>query len=175
MGYEPPTRSVQFHEAIISFDDGRDAGYGPHWAGALMAAQVLTVALSKLLFGRFSDRKGREWQIVFGALAMAATMFVMGWAGGLVSLGLISLALGLSLSFTLAASSAFIADASSSETRGTVMGLLGSIMDVGHSSGPLAAGMILDAFGNAAGVFCSGLVILGAGIVFALNVRGSRP
>lgn len=49
----------------------RDAGYGPHWAGVLMAAQVLTVALSKPLFGRLSDRKGREWQIVFGVLALA--------------------------------------------------------------------------------------------------------
>jgi MFS family permease len=153
----------------------RDAGYGPHWAGVLMAAQVLTVALSKPLFGRLSDRKGREWQIVFGALTMAATMFVMGRAGSLVSLGLISLTLGLSLSFTLAASSAFIADASPSETRGTAMGLLGSIMDIGHSSGPLAAGMVIAAFGNDAGFFCSGLVILGVGIVFALNVRGSRP
>ena len=65
---------------------------------------------------------------------MAATMFAMDRAGGLYSLGLISLALGLSLSLTLAASSAFIADASSAETRGTAMGLLGSIMDIGHSS-----------------------------------------
>ena len=152
----------------------RAAGFGPHWAGALMAAQVLTVALSKPLFGRLSDRKGREWQIVFGALAMAATMFVMGMAGSLVSLGLISLALGLSLSFTLAASSAFIADASSAETRGTAMGLLGSIMDIGHSSGPLVAGMIIATFGNAAGFFCSGLVILGAGIIFAFNGLGRR-
>ena len=152
----------------------RDAGYGPHWAGVLMAAQVLTVALSKPLFGRLSDRKGREWQIVFGALAMSATMFVMGRAGGLVSLGLISLALGLSLSFTLAASSAFIADASSADTRGTAMGLLGSIMDIGHSSGPLAAGMIIAAYDNAAGFFCSGLAILGAGIVFALYGLRSR-
>ena len=153
----------------------RDAGFGPHWIGALMAVQVLTVALSKPLFGRLSDRKGREWQIVFGAVAMAATMFAMGRAVSLVWLVLVSLALGLSLSLTLAASSAFIADASSAETRGTAMGLLGSVMDIGHSSGPLAAGMIISAFGNATGFFCSGLVILGAGIVFAFNGLGSRP
>ena len=153
----------------------RDAGFGPHWAGFLMAAQVLTVALSKPVFGRLSDRKGREWQIVFGALAMAATMFAMGRADGLVSLGLISLALGLTLSFTLAASSAFIADASPSETRGTAMGLLGSIMDIGHSTGPLVAGMVIASFGNAAGFFCSGLVVLAAGIAFALNGLGNRP
>lgn len=108
-------------------------------------------------------------------LAMAATMFAMGKAGSLNSLGLISLALGLSLSFALAGSLAFIADASSAETHGTAIGLLGSIMDIGHSSGPLVAGMIIAAFGNTAGFFCSGLVVLGAGIFFALNGQGSRP
>jgi len=151
----------------------RDAGFGPHWIGALMAVQVLTVALSKPLFGRLSDRKGREWQIVFGAVAMAATMFAMGQAGGLVSLGAISLALGLSLSFTLAASSAFIADASPAETRGTAMGLLGSIMDIGHSAGPLAAGMVIAVYGNVGGFLCSGLVVLAAGIVFAIHGPGA--
>jgi hypothetical protein len=35
--------------------------------------------------------------------------------------------------------------------------------------------MIIAAFGNTAGFFCSGLVILGAGIVFALNGLGNRP
>lgn len=153
----------------------RDAGYGPHWAGVLMAAQVLTVALSKPLFGRLSDRRGREWQIVFGALAMAATMFAMGSAGSLVSLGLISLALGLSLSFTLAASSAYIADASPAHTRGTAMGLLGTIMDIGHSTGPLASGMVIAVHGNAGGFVCSGLVVLAAATAFALKGLGNRP
>jgi MFS transporter, DHA1 family, multidrug resistance protein len=151
----------------------RDAGLGPYWIGALMAVQVLTVALSKPLFGRLSDRKGREWQIVFGAVAMAATMFAMGQARGLVSLGAISLALGLSLSFTLAASSAFIADASPAETRGTAMGLLGSIMDIGHSAGPLAAGMVIAVYGNVGGFLCSGLVVLAAGVVFAIHGAGA--
>mgnify|MGYP001185928664 CR=1 FL=1 len=147
----------------------RDAGFGPHWAGAFMAVQVLTVALSKPFFGRLSDRKGREWQIVFGALAMAATMFTMGQAGGLVSLGAISLTLGLSLSFTLAASTSYIADVSPAQTRGTAMGLLGSIMDIGHSTGPLAAGMVIAVYGNVGGFFCSGLVVLAAGSVFAIH------
>lgn len=147
----------------------RDAGFGPHWAGALMAMQVLTVALSKPLFGRLSDRRGREWQIVIGALAMAATMFVMGQAEGLLSLGTISLALGLSLSLTLAASSAFIADASPVETRGTAMGLLGSIMDIGHSIGPLVAGLVMTSYGGSIGFAASGMVILGAGAVLAIS------
>lgn len=147
----------------------RDAGFGPHWAGALMAAQVLTVALTKPLFGRLSDRLGREWQIVGGSLAMAATMVAMGWAVSLVWLGAVSLALGLFLSLTLAASSAYIADASSAQTRGTAMGLLGTIMDIGHSTGPLVAGMVIAAYGHAGGFGVSGLVILAAGVVFAIH------
>lgn len=151
----------------------RDAGFGPHWAGALMAMQVLTVALSKPLFGRLSDRRGRQGQIVFGALAMAATMFAMGRAGSLVWLGAVSLALGLSLSLTLAASSAFIADASPAHTRGTAMGLLGSIMDIGHSTGPLAAGMVIAMYGHAGGFAVSGLVVLAAGVAFAAQCSGA--
>jgi MFS family permease len=150
----------------------RDAGFGPHWAGALMAVQVLTVALSKPVFGRLSDRKGRQWQIVLGSLVMAATMLAMGRAGSLASLGAVSLALGLSLSFTLAASTAYIADASPAEQRGTAMGLLGSVMDIGHSTGPLAAGVVVAGFGNASGFFCSALVVLAAGMVFAMHGAG---
>jgi hypothetical protein len=37
----------------------------------------------------------------------------------------------------------FFADASPAVPRGTAMGLLGSIMDIGHSAGPLAAGMVI--------------------------------
>lgn len=138
-----------------------------------MAMQVLTVALSKPLFGRLSDRRGRQGQIVFGALAMAATMFAMGRAGSLVWLGAVSLALGLSLSLTLAASSAFIADASPAHTRGTAMGLLGSIMDIGHSTGPLAAGMVIAMYGHAGGFAVSGLVVLAAGVAFAAQCSGA--
>jgi MFS family permease len=147
----------------------RDMGFGPHWAGALMAIQVLTVVLSKPVFGRLSDRRGRERQVVFGALALAATMFAMGKAEGLATLGAISLVLGLSLSLTLAASSAFIADASPAETRGTAMGLLGSIMDMGHSTGPLVAGLVMTSFGHAAGFSAAGLIVLVAGIAFAIH------
>jgi hypothetical protein len=52
------------------------------------------------------------------------------------------------------------------------MGLLGSIMDIGHSTGPLATGMVIAVYGNAGGFFCSGLVVLAAGIVFAIHGLG---
>lgn len=53
------------------------------------------------------------------------------------------------------------------------MGLLGSIMDIGHSTGPLVAGMIISGFGNPAGFFCSGLIVVVAVSVFAIHGLGT--
>jgi hypothetical protein len=75
----------------------------------------------------------------------------------------------LSLSLTLAASSAYIADASPAQTRGTAMGLLGSIMDIGHSTGPAGGG-----HGHFRLWQCGRLLLFGsgrmaAGSVFAIH------
>lgn len=150
----------------------------PAWlTGALFSAQVVTVALTKPFFGRFSDRHGRMGQMLGGAALTAGACAAIPFAPGLAPLFALSVVLGLALSVATSATSAYVADLSRRENRGGAMGLLGSIMDVGHSAGPLAAGFAAALFGSA-GAFATGAVVL-LGVtawVWAGNAaRGKRP
>lgn len=140
---------------IVSQEQGH-----PAWlTGALFSAQVVTVALTKPFFGRFSDRHGRMGQMLGGAILTAGACAAIPFAPGLGSLFALSVLLGLALSVATSATSAFVADLSRRENRGGAMGLLGSIMDVGHSTGPLVAGCAAAFFGSA-GAFATGAVVL---------------
>ena len=70
---------------------------------------------------------------------------------------LLSILFGLSLSMATAATSAFIADLSARETHGSAMGVLGSVMDIGHTTGPLVSGVVASYFGFGRAFLCASL------------------
>ena len=65
---------------------------------------------------------------------------------------------GLAMSFSTVATSAYVADVAKKDELGASMGALSSIMDVGHSTGPLIAGSIIAAYTVTAG-FMSGFIL----------------
>lgn len=143
-------------------------GLSPYEVGIFLSAQVITLALSKPVMGRFSDRHGRRPQIFAGALVGAACIGSFSLFKSFVPLLALSMAFGMGLSIVTSATSAYIADLSSIEARGSAMGLLGSIMDIGHTTGPLFSGVIATHFGYArAFVVCSLVLIVFAGIFLA--------
>jgi MFS family permease len=71
-----------------------------------------------------------------------------------------SVLLGLCLSVVTSATSALIADASRCGERGSAMGVLGSIMDIGHTTGPLAGGMVAGHLGFSASFVAAGVLLL---------------
>lgn len=156
---------------IVSLERGH-----PAWlTGALFSAQVVTVALTKPFFGRFSDRRrasGRMGQMLWGAALTAGACAAIPFAPGLASLFALSVVLGLALSVATSATSAYVADLSRRENRGGAMGLLGSVMDVGHSAGPLAAGFSAALFGSA-GAFAAGAAVLLAGAIWVWTKAGA--
>lgn len=147
-------------------------GLSPYEVGIFLSAQVLTLALSKPVMGRFSDRHGRRSQIFFGALIAALCIGCFSLFRSFIPLLALSVAFGMSLSIVTSATSAYVADLSSREGRGSAMGLLGSIMDIGHTTGPLLSGVVATHFGYAK-AFIGGSLVL---IVFAgvfLGVKGT--
>ncbi|WP_243438941.1 MFS transporter [Fundidesulfovibrio soli] len=142
---------------LVSLERGN-----PAWVtGALFSAQVLAVALTKPFFGRLSDRAGRTGQMLTGAALTALCCAAVPWVSNLAGLAVLAVGLGLALSVATSASQAFVADASTREHRGAAMGLLGSIMDIGHSTGPLLGGMAA-ALAGSAGAFVLGGTVLAA-------------
>lgn len=152
----------------------RAQGIGALGIGAFLSSQMIVLAASKPLFGRFSDRHGRVGQIIGGALLGAAAM--AGFARGTSFLPLLvtSMFFGISLSVLTSATAARIADLSRRETYGSAMGMLGSVMDIGHTTGPLAAGLLAAAFGFGMAFVGASVVLLAAAGLFVLATDRSN-
>jgi MFS family permease len=73
-----------------------------------------------------------------------------------------------------ASAAALVADLSELKTLGSAMGMQGTIMDIGHASGPILAGLLIGAFGfQTAFPIIAGLVLLAAG-AFRVGVGSER-
>ncbi|MGC2061774.1 MAG: MFS transporter [Thermodesulfovibrionales bacterium] len=145
-------------------------GLNSYQVGIFLSAQVITLALSKPLMGRFSDRHGRRPQIFAGALLGAACIGSFALFKSFVTLLILSMAFGMSLSIVTSATSAYIADLSSKDARGSAMGLLGSIMDIGHTTGPLFSGVVATHFGYAKAFIAGSLVLMVIAGVFLAGI-----
>ncbi len=141
-------------------------GISAYEVGIFLSAQVITLALTKPTMGRLSDRHGRRPQIFAGAIIGAICIGSFSLFRSFIPLLVLSILFGLSLSIVTSATSAFIADLSEIDTRGSAMGVLGSIMDIGHATGPLISGIIATYFGFGKAFIGASLVLATAAFVF---------
>ncbi len=122
----------------------------PVWqVGFILGAQLLTTALSKPLMGRTSDRAGRRPLIALGLLTSGGATAAFGLGASFPILLLAGLAYGLGLAVVTSSTSAFVSEQARAGSYGTALGVLSTIMDVGHASGPIAAGLLIAAFSYA--------------------------
>ena len=122
-------------------------GWGPRLIGPLFTAQVLVTALTKPLMGRLSDRWGRRWPIVTGLLVGAAAMAAMPWIHAWWPMAALIALFGLGVAAVTASTSALVSDLSRAAAYGASLGALSSVMDVGHSAGPMVTGLLVAAWG----------------------------
>jgi MFS family permease len=119
--------------------------------------------------GRLSDRHGRPPQIFAGALLGAVAIGGFALFGSFVPFLVLSVLFGICMSTLTSATSALIADLSRT-ARGSAMGVLGSIMDIGHTTGPLVAGFVAGSFGYSFSFISASAVLVGVALVFAAVV-----
>lgn len=124
---------------------GVSVGLNPGEVGLLFGVQGVTSFLSKPIMGRVSDRIGRQPLILTGLLICATTFVLIPHVGTLAVLLVLASGFGFGEAVVSSSSSAFIADSSEFKTLGAGMGMQGTIMDIGHASGPLLAGMLIAA------------------------------
>ncbi|MGD0235827.1 MAG: hypothetical protein ABSC55_14985 [Syntrophorhabdales bacterium] len=73
------------------------------------------------------------------------------------------------MSTLTSAASAFVADLSRT-ARGSAMGILGSIMDIGHTTGPLVAGIDAGSLRYSFSFISASAALVGVALVFAAVV-----
>jgi MFS family permease len=145
-------------------------GLSAYEIGIFLSSQIITLALTKPIMGKFSDRHGRKPQIFAGSIIGSVCIGSFFLFKTFMGLLLLSISFGLCLSIVTSATSALIADLSMRSTRGSAMGTLGSIMDVGHTTGPIVAGIVASQFGMRYSFIAASLVLLAVAFLFLAGV-----
>ncbi|MBI2328702.1 MAG: MFS transporter [Chloroflexi bacterium] len=135
---------------------------------------ILAATFTKPIMGRLSDHYGRIPMIVSGLTLGGITTATMLFSSNyLVILVLIAI-FGLGLATVTASTSALVADLARSQSRGSALGILSSIMDIGHSSGPMVTGVLISAYSYRMtfGIVGVGLVVVS--LIFGFMMRRGR-
>lgn len=148
-------------------------GY-PAWGiGLLFTTQILAATFTKPIMGRLSDRYGRIPMIVSGlALGGITTGSMLLSSNYIVILLLIAL-FGLGLATVTASTSALVADLARSQSRGSALGILSSIMDIGHSSGPMVTGILIGAYSYRMAFGIVGISLIAVSLIYGFVMRWS--
>ncbi|MDO5845531.1 MAG: MFS transporter [Methanocorpusculum sp.] len=134
--------------------------------GVIFGVQVLVLALTKPYFGRLADKKNPVRQIAGGLLLSGAALACVTLVSNIWLLLLVSVVFGFGMSMTTVAANVYAADKAEKNQIGASLGALSSIMDIGHSSGPLVTGCVIAAFSFSAGyLLCCVLAAAAAGYV----------
>ena len=147
----------------------------PLWADhlGLTAATVsliygLAGGIDMLVFypaGKVMDRKGRLWVVVPSMLVMAVGMLYLPLTHSAATLLIAALVLGFGNGIGSGMIMTLGADYSPPVGRAQFLGVWRLFADLGSTSGPALLSAATAAFSLATGIFCTGLVALGAAAV----------
>jgi MFS family permease len=121
--------------------------------------------------GRLSDRYGRVPLISAGLMLGGITTATLILSSNYLVIAVLIAIFGLGLATVTASTSALVADLSRAQGRGSALGILSSIMDIGQSTGPMVAGALITAssYQMTFGIVGAALVVIS--LVYWLGMR----
>lgn len=128
-------------------DISRKFGASPTLIGLLFASFGLTVMLTSIPMGAFSDRTGRKLPLIGGLVALAVSTVLFAFAPNMPWLFAARLVQGAADAVTWVVGFAVIADLYAAEERGRVMGLVMSGTTFGFMVGPSLGGWLYESGG----------------------------
>ena len=149
----------------------RGLGWEPRAIGPLFTLQVAVLAGARPWMGRLSDRWGRRQPILLGLLVGAAATAAMGYAAHWLLTSLLVVLFGLGMAAVTASTAALISELSPEGGTGGSLGMLSSVMDVGHASGPMLTGLAVSAWGYGPAFGLVGGLLTAAALLFAVMGR----
>jgi MFS family permease len=125
--------------------------------------------------GGASDRIGRRPPLVIAFLTNPLRLFLYSLLVRPADVFFVQLFHGLTFSFALVGSLAFVADLSPGRLRATGQGLLNMVSALAMAAGPFLGGLVADRTSISAMYVWLAAIALTGGIVFLLFVRESHP
>jgi len=150
-----------------------ERGMNAFEAGVMLGAQVATLTLTKPLMGKMSDRFGCKPQIIAGMAISAAALLIYSRLDSFIIFVMISILFGLGMSMMRAATPALVADFAREKSHGAAFGAMNTIMDIGHTAGPILAGVLISwqnysvSFAVIAGI----LLLMAAVFFFGVSIK----
>lgn len=141
--------------------------------GLIFSVQILSIALSKPLFGKLADQLDKRILILAGAIVLGLSIGLLGFSSslaGAIGLGVI---FGLGLSFSTVATSTYVAEVTHPDKLGSALGALSSIMDIGQTIGPFMTGIAITYLSYQVGFLLSFVMTTATGAMFYLVNRKS--
>jgi MFS family permease len=146
-------------------------GYAAWEIGLLFTVQILAATFTKPVMGRLSDRYGRLPLISAGLALGGTAAAVLILSSNYFVIAVMLAVFGLGLATVTASTSALVADLSRSQGRGGALGILSSIMDVGHSTGPMVAGVLIAATSYRMTFGIVGVALVVISLIYWLGMR----
>jgi len=143
--------------------------------GLLFGAQIGVKTLARPFMGKVSDRHGRTRQIILGLVLTGVATALFPHSRLAPVLLVLSAGFGLGIAIASAATSAYVADLAPEHGRGTALGTLSTIMDVGQACGPIVLGTLLMRVSYATGFAVIAALVIGAGALFAVTATEASP
>ncbi|MEE8125584.1 MAG: MFS transporter [Nitrospirales bacterium] len=140
--------------------------------GVLFGVQAFTSFVAKPFMGRISDRGIRQPLIVGGLCLCGLMVMLIPQITSFVMLLFVAGTFGFGEAVVTSSTTALIADFSEGKDLGAGMGLRGTIMDIGHSGGPILAGALIAVLGYGGGFTCIGVILLLAAGYFGWSMIG---
>ncbi|MDH4081094.1 MAG: MFS transporter [Nitrospira sp.] len=151
---------------------GVSVGLNPGEVGMLFTVQAVTSFFSKPIMGRISDRVGRQPLIILGLCICAVTFICVPHVALFPILLMLSAGFGFGEAVVSSSSSALVADSSEFKRLGAGLGMQGTIMDIGHASGPLLAGLLIANLSYPmAFAIIAGIQLMAAGVFWVMIKR----
>jgi len=139
--------------------------------GLLFTVQIAVAALAKPWMGRLSDRYGRVPTIIIGLLLGAVSITMITWSNDYMVIAVLIGLFGLGLATVTASSAALVADLARESSYGGALGILSSVKDIGHSTGPMAGGLLIAAYNYKTTFGVIGGILAFTSLAFGLVMR----
>jgi len=154
------------------------AGMNTAAVGMLFTIQLIGTTLTKPVMGRLSDKYGRKQMISIGLAIGAVALGLIPFFKSFWTLIPAAVLFGISLATVTASTAALVSDMAKAGAYGSALGVMSTIMDIGHSSGPIISGILLSFYQSKYGaegsympmflIVCT--ILLASGLLFPIMV-----
>jgi MFS family permease len=159
--------------AFLSFMPlyAKGKGLDPAQVGLVFAAQALTNVVSRIPVGFVADRTDRRGLVSAGLLCLAVGLSALGGFDSPSALAACAVVLGMGMALSFTAIGALVAEAVSPFRRGLAMGMFNSCVYLGMMGGSLSLGSLIRTIGYPSGFAVGGAVAVVTVLLFFRLMR----